>query len=89
VAELPNAATVTYDVEHDDDPAFGTAAALFPAVIVQTGAGGAGAAAAAWQGRLPVDVKRYVRVKATTADASEQVPVGDCSGKSVSAGLVF
>ncbi len=45
--------------------------------------------AAAWRGRLSVDVKRYVRVKATTADASPQVPVGDCSGKSVSAGLVF
>lgn len=65
---LGDAATHKFSVEHDTDPAFGTAAALALEVLVQTGAGGAGAAATSARFRLPVDVKRYVRVKVTKSD---------------------
>lgn len=60
---LPNTKTLTYSLEHDDDPEFGSAAVLHPSIIVQTGAGGAGAAASSARYRPPVDVKRYVRLK--------------------------
>jgi hypothetical protein len=62
---LPDSQTMTFSVEHDDDPAFGTAAVLYPNVLQQVGAGGAGAAAASAKFRLPANVKRHVRVKAT------------------------
>lgn len=66
--QLGDAATHTFDIEHDTDPAFGTTAAIMKGVLVQTGAGGVGAAAAAASVRLPVDVKRYVRAKVTKSD---------------------
>lgn len=63
---LPNSETMTYDIQHDDDPAFGTVATLLTAVVVQTGAGGVGAAAIeATKARLPSSVKRYIRMKVT------------------------
>jgi hypothetical protein len=82
--QLPDTKTMTYSVEHDTDPNFGTVATLFPTVIVQTGAGGAGALTADFNVRLPVDVNRYVRVKALGGAA-----IGDCSGASVLAELLF
>lgn len=82
VGDLANDDTMTYIVEHDDDAAFGTVATLIDKVIVQTGAGGAGAAAAEKRVRLPVDVKRYVRVKVTNSDA------GDASDKEVTVKLL-
>jgi len=77
--QQPNAKTLTYSIQHDDDPAFGTVADLYPSVLVQTGAGGVGCAAAEFAARLPVDVKRYVRVKA----------VGSATGDSSAASLTF
>jgi len=77
--QQPNAKTLTYTIQHDDDAAFGTVADLYPGVLVQTGAGGAGAAAATFTARLPVDVKRYVRVKA----------VGSATGDASAASLTF
>ena len=65
---LGDAATHKFSVEHDTDSAFGTATAIALEVLVQTGAGGAGAAAKSGRFRLPVDVKRYVRVKCTKSD---------------------
>lgn len=63
---LPNTETMTYDIEHDDDPAFGTVATALKSVVVQTGAGGVGAAAiAGTKARLPSTVKRYIRMKVT------------------------
>ena len=76
-AQLPDTKTMTFSIQHDDDAAFGTVADLYPGVIVQTGADGAGAAAATFTARLPVDVKRYVRVKAVNSGA------GDASGASL------
>ena len=52
-------------------------------VIVQTGAGGVGAAAATAQLALPSGVNRYVRVKATNSGSA------DASAKSLTAQLVF
>lgn len=77
VGELANTETMTYDIEDDTDPAFGSARTLYPGVIVQTGAGGAGAAAATLRVALPSDVQRYVRLKATNSAAA------DASGKSM------
>jgi hypothetical protein len=42
----PDTRTMTYRIQHDTDSAFGTAATLVDNLIVQTGAGGVGAAAA-------------------------------------------
>ena len=81
VGDLANAATMTYDVEHSDDDS--TYVTLFDNALVQTGAGGVGAAADSVRRRLPTDVKRYVRVKSTNSGA------GDASDKSVNVSLVF
>lgn len=81
--QLGNAATHTFEVEHDTDSAFGTTASIMKSVLVQTGAGGAGAAATSVRVRLPVDVKRYVRVKVTKSDNV------DASAKKYYAQLVF
>lgn len=79
--ELPNGETVKYDVQHSTDNSSFTDIAK--EVVVQTGAGAAGAAAQNVNFRLPVDVNRYVRVKATTSTSA-----GDCSGKSVTSKIV-
>ena len=50
-AALPDTKTMTYSIQHDSDSAFGTAADLAPSVLVQTGASGAGAAAATFPSR--------------------------------------
>ncbi len=80
-ADLPDTKTMTYDVEHSDDDS--SWSDLANGVLVQTGADGAGAAAATARVRLPSTVKRYVRAVATNSGA------GDASDKSVTAGLVF
>ncbi len=81
--ELPDGQTLTYSIEHDTDPAFGTVAVLQASVAVITGAGGAGAAAANFAVRLPVDVKRYVRTKCVKTGAA------NASTKSVTGRLQF
>lgn len=81
--ELGDADTMTYAIEHDTDPEFGSKEVLFPQVIVQTGAGGAGAAAASKRVRLPSNVKRYIRLTAINSDNL------DASAKSATLELVF
>jgi hypothetical protein len=81
--QQPDAKTLTYTIQHDDAVGFGTVADLYPGVIVQLGAGGAGAAAATFTARLPVDVKRYVRVKAVGSAS------GDASGSSLTFEVLF
>jgi hypothetical protein len=70
----PDTRTMTYRIQHDTDSAFGTAATLVDNLIVQTGAGGVGAAAATARFKLPTNVKRYIRLQivsgASTTDAS-------------------
>ena len=83
VGELANTETMTYDVYHDTASDFSGEALLLKEVITQTGAGGAGAAAASVQVALPAGVSRYIRVKATNSAAA------DASAKSLTAQLVF
>jgi len=70
----PDTRTFTYSIIHSDNSDLSSPAIIHSGVIVQTGAGGVGAAATTARGRLPVDVKRYVGVRvvsgASTADAS-------------------
>lgn len=70
----PDTRTFTYSVIHSDNADLSAPSVLHSAVITQTGAGGAGAAAAEAIVRLPVDVKRYVGVRivsgVSTTDAS-------------------
>lgn len=70
----PDTRTFTYSIIHSDNADLSSPAVLYSSVIVQTGAGGAGAAAAEATVRLPVDVKRYVGVRivsgASTTNAS-------------------
>jgi len=78
---LPNSETMKYTVQHSSDNSSFTD--LLPDVLTQTGAAGAGAATATQHVRLPVDVSRYVRIKATGSSS-----IGDCSGSSVTARIV-
>jgi hypothetical protein len=83
VGDLANGETVKYSIQHDTGSAFGSATSVEDDVLTQTGAGGAGAVAATKRFRLPVDVKRYVRVKAVNSGA------GDASDKSVTVSLLM
>ena len=82
-ADLGDGATMKYDVQCDSDSAFGSARTLGLAVITQTGADSAGAAAATARFRLPTNCERYVRVAATNSAA------GDASDKSMTVELLF
>jgi hypothetical protein len=70
----PDTRTFTYSIIHSDNADVSSPTVLYASVIVQTGAGGVGAAAASYTCRLPVDVKRYVGARvvsgASTGDAS-------------------
>lgn len=79
--ELPDSETMTYAVYHDSASDFSGEALLADSVLVQTGAGGAGASAANGRLALPTNVSRYIRVKAVNSGA------GDASGKSLTASL--
>jgi len=69
-AQLASGHTMTYLVEMDNDSAFGSPTTVMAAAITQAGAG-AGAAAALKRLRLPSNVERYVRAKATASDADD------------------
>src|SRR5262245_14859412 len=63
--QQPDAKTMKYDIIHSDNSDLSSPSTLYPTVVTQTGAGGAGAAATTFTFRVPVDSKRYVGVKAT------------------------
>lgn len=81
--QLPNGDTMTYDIEMDSDENFGSPTTIISGALVQTGAGGAGAAAANEQVRLPADVEQHIRCKAT------KTGTGDASTVSATVQLVF
>lgn len=81
--QMPNAKTMTYSIEMDDNSGFSSATVINAGLLVQTGAGGAGCAAASQRFRLPSNCERYVRVKATGSGA------GDASGVSMTLTPVF
>jgi len=68
--ELADTQTITYKFQHDDDAAFGSPTTLADGVIVQTGAGGAGAVGQTFRLRPPTNCQRYVRIVATKTGAS-------------------
>src|SRR5687768_10104314 len=62
-AELPDAQTVTSTIETSDDPAFGSGIEVISQPLLQTGAGGAGAAAVEQTVSPSTKVKKHVRFK--------------------------
>lgn len=82
--QLPDAQTVTYSIQSADDSAFGTNLTTVAAsCLVQTGAGGAGAASATVRYRPATNAQRYFRLKAVKVGAA------DASGASATLDLVF
>jgi hypothetical protein len=78
VGDLGNGDTMKYSILTDTvNPIDGSSTVLFADCIVQTGAGGAGAAAATFRFRLPSDAGRILGVKAVNSAA------GDASDKSL------
>jgi len=82
--QLPDADTLTWSVESDDNSGFTSALIVADKVMVQTGAGGAGAAAKECRFKIPPGCERYVRIKAVAAGGT-----GDISGSSADVSLVF
>lgn len=76
--EAPDTRTCTYDIIHSDNADLSSPVTLMPGVIVQTGAGGAGAAAATYRFKAPTNVKRYLGCKATGGTS-----FGNASGKNM------
>lgn len=73
--QLPDTKTFTYSIIHSDNADLSAPVNLFPGLIVQTGAAGAGAALATARFKLPSDAKRYLGFSITpsasgTGDAS-------------------
>ena len=83
-SQLPDAKVMIHTIEHDTDSAFGTATTLFT-MGTQTGAGGAGAAAAEYRQKLPTNVKRYLRHKITPSASG----TGDASAATATCELQF
>jgi hypothetical protein len=81
VGELANGATITYNIQDSVDPAFSSPRTL--ASFVQTGAGGAGAAAGSNRRGLASDTRRYIRVQAINSAA------GNASAKTTALSCVF
>lgn len=73
--QQPDAKTLIYDVIHSVNSDLSSPTTLYPAVLTQTGAGGVGAAAATFQFAVPVNVKRYVGIKATGSAAGNSSAV--------------
>jgi hypothetical protein len=68
--EMPDAKTMIYSILHDDvNPIDSSSVVLMPSVITQTGAGGAGCAAATYRFRLPSDAKPIIGFKAVGSAA--------------------
>lgn len=67
--QLADTQTITYTVETSATSDFGSTTLLMSLQTV-TGAGGAGASALTRRFKLPTNVQRYVRIKATKAGAS-------------------
>lgn len=67
---LVNTKAITFALQTDNDPAFGSPTTLNAALLVVTGTGGNVSAAASARFRLPTNRERYIRVGATVpADA--------------------
>jgi hypothetical protein len=83
VGQLANGSTMKYDVVMSVNSDLSSPTIIAKEVLVQTGAGGAGAAAATARFRLPTNCARYVGVKATNSAAA------DASAASLTSELLF
>lgn len=81
--KIADSGTVTYTIEDSADNSSFTAISSL-ATLVQTGAGGVGAAGTTLTVKLPPSTRRYVRVSATTATSP-----GDLSTASYTVQLAF
>lgn len=75
-AQLANAATMTYNIITSANANLSSPTVLIPGAIVQTGAGGTGAAAATYTFRLPPEAQEFVGFQAVNSGS------GNCSGAS-------
>lgn len=66
---LADAATMKYSIVHATDPAMSDAAVLAADVLVQTGAGGAGAAAVKTRWRAPSNSRAFIGLRAVNSGA--------------------
>lgn len=62
----PDTRTLTYDIIHSDNSDLSSPVTIVAAAILQTGAGGVGAAAATFRFKPASNSKRYVGVKVTS-----------------------
>lgn len=69
--QLGDAATMTYAVVTSASSNLSSPTVINSAIITQTGADGAGAAAATARFRLPTDCQRYVGLRATNSAAAD------------------
>jgi hypothetical protein len=83
VGMLANDATIIYDVVTSMNADLSSSTTVAKEILKQTGAGGAGAAAATKRFRFSTDVQRYVGVKATKSAS------GDASSVSMTISLQF
>lgn len=81
--QLADTHTLVYDLVHSVNSDLSSPATLIAAIITQTGAGGAGAAAAEYRCRVPSNVRRYLGLKCTRTGS------GDASAVSATMKLVF
>jgi hypothetical protein len=70
VGQLANASIMTYDLTMSVNADGSSPTVIYPGIIVQTGAGGVGAAAATKRARLPLDVAGYVCLQVTNSAAA-------------------
>lgn len=85
--QLPNAATMTYNLLASANSNMAGAVVLQSAVLTQTGAGGVGAAAATARARIPTNIGitgRFVALQAVGAASN-----GNCAGSSATLEFLF
>jgi hypothetical protein len=71
VGQLANGSTMTYAIVTSASSDMSSPTVLNSAALVQTGAGGAGAAGNTLRFRLPTNCQRYVSVRATNSAAAD------------------
>lgn len=69
--QLGDTQTLVYFVQTDDNSSFSSATNFSGTLITQTGASGAGAAAATARIKLPSTVEKYIRLGVTKTGASD------------------
>ncbi|HEX4124488.1 MAG TPA: hypothetical protein VHY37_07155 [Tepidisphaeraceae bacterium] len=82
--QLPDAKTVTYSIWSSPNADLSDPVEYIPSAIVQTGAGGDGAATANLAFALPASINRYLFANATTGSAT-----GNCSAASMTLSARF